>query len=80
MCVVLSGFILCTVYTIEISVTPLKMGDGLITESKRNNSTFIMLYLYHVMDVDYLVVGEMINIKNCLITLACVSTCCVGIG
>jgi hypothetical protein len=30
-----------------------------------------MLYLYHEIDVDYLVVKEMINIKNCLITIAC---------
>jgi hypothetical protein len=52
-------------------MTPLKMGYGLITESKRSNSTFIMLYLYHEMDVDYLVVGEIVNIKNCLITIAC---------
>jgi hypothetical protein len=48
---------------IQISVTPLEMVDGLITESKRSNSTFIMLCLYHEVDVDYLVVGEMINIK-----------------
>jgi hypothetical protein len=47
------------------------MGDGLLATFKRSNSIFIMLYLYHVMDVNYLVVGEMINIKNCLITLAC---------
>jgi hypothetical protein len=38
------------------------MGDGLLTESKRSNSTFIMLYLCHEMDVNYLVVQEMINI------------------
>jgi hypothetical protein len=36
------------------------MGDGLIAESKRSNSTFIMLCLIHEMDVDYLVVIEMI--------------------
>jgi hypothetical protein len=47
------------------------MGDGLLATFKRSNSIFIMLYLYHVMDVNYLVVSEMINIKNCLITLAC---------
>jgi hypothetical protein len=43
----------------------------LITVSKHSNSTFIMLYLYHEMDVDYLVVGEMVNSRNCLITIAC---------
>jgi hypothetical protein len=39
------------------------MGDGLFTEPKRSNSTFKMIYLYHEMVVDYLVVDEMINIK-----------------
>jgi hypothetical protein len=40
------------------------MGDGLFAEAKHSNSTFIMLYLYHEMDIDYLVVDEMIiNIK-----------------
>jgi hypothetical protein len=58
-------------YMIRISTTPSDVGDGLITVSKRSNSTFIMLYLYHEMDVDYLVVGEMVNSRNCLITIAC---------
>jgi hypothetical protein len=39
------------------------MGDGLFVESKCSNSTFIMLYLYHEMVINYLVVDEMINIK-----------------
>jgi hypothetical protein len=39
------------------------MGDGLFVGPKRNNYTFIMLYLVHEMDIDYLVVNEMINIK-----------------
>jgi hypothetical protein len=39
------------------------MGDGLFAEPKCSNSTFIMLNLYHEMDIDYLVVVEMINIK-----------------
>jgi hypothetical protein len=39
------------------------MGDDLFTESKRSNSTFIMLYLVYEIDIDYLVVNEMINIK-----------------
>jgi hypothetical protein len=34
-----------------------------------SNSTFIMLYLYHVMDVSYLVVEEMRNIKIVLLHL-----------
>jgi hypothetical protein len=40
------------------------MGDGLFVESKHSNSTFIMLYLVHVMDIKYLVVDEMINFNN----------------
>jgi hypothetical protein len=40
------------------------MGEGLIVESKRSNSTFIMLYLYHEVDVNYLVVDEMVNISK----------------
>jgi hypothetical protein len=39
------------------------MGDDLFTKSKGSNYTFIMLYLYHEMDIDYLIVDEMINIK-----------------
>jgi hypothetical protein len=71
MCDMLSGIIPCKLFMIRISMTPSEMDDGLITESKHSNSTFIMLYLYHEMDVGYLVVHEMINIKNCLITIAC---------
>jgi hypothetical protein len=39
------------------------MGDGLFTAPKPSNYTFIMLYLVHEMDIDYLLVDEMINIK-----------------
>jgi hypothetical protein len=38
------------------------MGKGLIAKSKHSNSTFIMLYLYPEVNVDYLVVDEMINV------------------
>jgi hypothetical protein len=44
-------------------MTPSDMGDGLFIESKHSNSTFIMIYLVHEMDIDNLVVDEMINIK-----------------
>jgi hypothetical protein len=44
-------------------MTPLDMGDSLFAESKRSNYTFIILYLVHETDIDYLVVDEMINIK-----------------
>jgi hypothetical protein len=40
---------------------PLDMGNTCPLQSFSSNSTFIMLY--HEMDVDYLVVEEMINIK-----------------
>jgi hypothetical protein len=49
---------------IRISVTPSDMGDGLFAVDKRSDSTFIMLYLVHEMDIDYLVVDEMVNISN----------------
>jgi hypothetical protein len=39
------------------------MGDGLFAAPKHSNYTFIMLYLVHETDIDYLVVDEMINIK-----------------
>jgi hypothetical protein len=32
-------------------------------QSFSSNSTFIILYLIHEMDVDYLVVDEMVNIN-----------------
>jgi hypothetical protein len=51
---------------IRISVTPSKMGDDLFAASKRSNSTFIMLYLCHEMDVDYLVADKVANISKLL--------------
>jgi hypothetical protein len=48
---------------IQISMTPSDMGDGLFAAPKRSNYTCIMLYLVHDMDIDYLIVDEMINIK-----------------
>jgi hypothetical protein len=46
----------------------------LLAKSKHSNSSFIMLYLYHEMDVDYLVVDEMFNILklidyNCIFSI-----------
>jgi hypothetical protein len=40
------------------------MGDGLLTTPKHSNSTFIMLYLVHEMDINYLGVDEMVNISK----------------
>jgi hypothetical protein len=49
---------------IRISVTHLDMSDSLFAVFKHSNSTFILLYLYLEMDVDYQVAGEMINISK----------------
>jgi hypothetical protein len=59
------------VLLIQISAAYSEIGDSLCAASKRSNSTFIMLYLVHEMDIDYLVVDELINIKNCLVKIAC---------
>jgi hypothetical protein len=48
---------------IRISATPSDMGDGLFAAPKHSNSTFIMLYLVHETNIDYLVVNEVLNIK-----------------
>jgi hypothetical protein len=51
-------------------VTLADMNDSCLLQPFSSNSTFIMLYLYHEMDVDYLVADEVINIKNYLVTIA----------
>jgi hypothetical protein len=45
------------------STTLSDMSDTCLLQSFSSNSTFIMLYLYHEMVVDYLVVNEMVNIN-----------------
>jgi hypothetical protein len=57
-------------------MTPSDMGDGLFAVFKCSNSTFIILYLYHEMVIDHLVVDEMINISklfdyNCMFSIGC---------
>jgi hypothetical protein len=47
----------------RVSMLPSDMGNTCPLQSFSSNSTFIMLNLYQEMDVDYLVVKEMINIK-----------------
>jgi hypothetical protein len=54
------------------------MGDDLFAAAKHSNSTFIMLYLYHEMNIDYLVIDEMINISKlfdytCMLRIGCKS-------
>jgi hypothetical protein len=39
------------------------MGNTCPLHSFGSNSTFIMIYLIHEMDINYMVVDEMINIK-----------------
>jgi hypothetical protein len=55
----------------EVTAKPSDMGATYLLQSFSSNSTFIMLYLIHQMDIDYLVVDKLINIKNCLVTIAC---------
>jgi hypothetical protein len=45
-------------------------------QSFSSNSTFIILYLYHEVDVDYLVADEMVNILKlfdytCMFSIGC---------
>jgi hypothetical protein len=47
----------------RVSAIPLNMGNTCPLQSFSSNSTFIMIYLVHEMDIDYMVVDEMINIK-----------------
>jgi hypothetical protein len=52
------------------------MGDGLFAVFKRSNSTFIMLFLYLEMVIDYLVVDEMVIISKlfdytCMLRIGC---------
>jgi hypothetical protein len=64
MCVVLSGGYLARFKLARVSMILLDMSDTCPLQSFSSNSTFIMLYLFYVMDVDYLVVDEMINISK----------------
>jgi hypothetical protein len=70
-CVVLSDFPLEGVYWFESPRHPRICVMAWCVVFECSNSTFIMLYLYYEMDVDYLVVNEMINMKTLLITLTC---------
>jgi hypothetical protein len=63
MCVVLSDYYLARFKLAQVSTVPSDMGNTCLLQSFSSNSTFIMLYLIHEMDINYLVVDEMINIK-----------------
>jgi hypothetical protein len=51
------------------------MGNTCPLQSFSSNSTFIMVYLIHEMDIDYLIVDAMINIKSfdysCMVRIGC---------
>ena len=59
----LSGFSPVGCILTRVSATLSDMSDACSLLSFRSNSTFIILYLYHEMDVDYLVVDELFNIN-----------------
>jgi hypothetical protein len=48
---------------IRISTTPSDMGDGLFAVFKCSNWTSFMIHMAYKMDIDYMIVDEMINIK-----------------
>jgi hypothetical protein len=47
----------------RVSVIPSDMSNTCALQSFSSNSTFIMIYLVHEMNIDYMVVDEMINMK-----------------
>jgi hypothetical protein len=47
----------------RVSTIPSDMGNTCPLQSFSSNSTFIMICLLHEMDIDYMVVDEMLNIK-----------------
>jgi hypothetical protein len=55
----------------QVSMIPLDICNTCQLQSFSSNSTRIMLYLIHEMVIDYLVVDEMANMSNCLITPTC---------
>jgi hypothetical protein len=75
-CVVLSGGYLARFKLTRVCTTLSDMSDTCPLQSFSSSSTFIMLYLYHEMDVYNLIVGELINISklfdyNCMISIGC---------
>jgi hypothetical protein len=55
-CFMLLGYYLARFKLARVFVIPLDMGNTSPLQSFSSNSTSIMLYLYHEMEVDYLVV------------------------
>jgi hypothetical protein len=54
---------------------PSDMGNTCSLQLFSSNSTFILLYLIYEMDINYLIVDEMINIKSfdysCMLRIGC---------
>jgi hypothetical protein len=63
-CVLLSGYYLAMFKLARVFAIPSDMGNKCQLQSFSSNSTFIMLYLYHEMEIDCLVVEEMILIST----------------
>jgi hypothetical protein len=63
-CVVLLGYYLAMFKLARSSTIPSDMGNTCPLQLFGSNSTFIILYLYHEMEIDYLVVEGMINISK----------------
>jgi hypothetical protein len=53
----------------RVTATLSDMSDTCLLQSFSSNSTFLMLYLYHEMDVDSLVVDEVLHINIVLLQL-----------
>jgi hypothetical protein len=72
-CYVVRWFTLQGLKLARVFVTLSIISDTCPLQSFSSNSTFIMLYMIHEMDVDYLVVGELINIEindyNCMFSI-----------
>jgi hypothetical protein len=75
-CRVIRSFPLQGLKLSRVTVKPSNMGATCLLQSFNSNSTRIMLYLYHEMEVDYLVVNEMFHISklidyNCMFNICC---------
>jgi hypothetical protein len=73
-CHVVSWFILQGLKLARVTTKPLDMGATCLLQSFSSNSIFIILYLYHEIEVDYLVVDKMFNISilidyNCMFSI-----------
>jgi hypothetical protein len=62
-CIVLSGGYHARFILARVAATLSDMSDSCLLQLFSSNSTFIMLCLYHEMDVDHLVVDEVLNIN-----------------